>query len=98
MGAEEELLKYALICAAEEAAKLALCPKRAMQNLGRLSTHSEKLVYLFLCITQPQTFTGMRRALGMDKATLSRALKGLLEKRLITVKDFLYWVNLHSSV
>lgn len=89
-------MKYALTCAAKEAAKLALCSTMALQNLSRLDSSSEKLVYLFLCMTQPQTFTGIRRTLRMDKATLSRTLKRLQEKGLVTVKDFLYWTEFHE--
>lgn len=92
MYAEEEL-ECALAYAAEEAAKLALCSKTALQNLKKLDSNPEKLVYLFLCISQPQTFTSIRRTLGMAKATLSRTLKRLHEKGLIQVKDFLYWTN-----
>lgn len=92
MYAKEEL-ECALAYAAEEAAKLTLCSRTALQNLRKLDSNSEKLVYLFLCIAQLQTFTGIRRTLGMAKATLSRTLKRLKEKGLVAVKGFLYWTN-----
>ncbi|MBS7613934.1 hypothetical protein KEJ48_06830 [Candidatus Bathyarchaeota archaeon] len=59
MYAEEG--EYALAYVVEEAIKLALCSKTAMQNLRELDSSSEKLVYLFLCVSQPQALTGVRR-------------------------------------
>jgi DNA-binding MarR family transcriptional regulator len=92
--AEEESLEQALTFLAEETVKFSLCPRKALKRLAELSTHSEKLVFLFLCISQPQTFTGIRRTLKMDKATLSRTLKKLHHRGLITIgTDFLYWIN-----
>jgi predicted DNA-binding transcriptional regulator len=55
---------------------------------------SEKLIYLHLVKTQPQTFVGIRRALGLGRMTVDRALKGLMEKGYV-VQDtrYLYWIE-----
>jgi len=94
LWAEDEL--QTLESVAEEAAKLTLCPRQALRKLAELNSQSEKLVFLFLCLSQPQTFTGIRRSLNMSKVTLSRTLKKLQEKGLITVRDCLYWVDFHG--
>jgi len=72
--------------------KRRLQPRRALQNLKRLKTPSEKLIYLYLYYNQPQTFTGMRKTLDISKKTLAKALKKLLDESLITIdKEYLYW-------
>ena len=55
---------------------------------------SEKLLYLHLVKTQPQTFVAIRQALGLGKMTVDRALKGLMEKGYV-VQDtrYLYWIE-----
>ena len=55
---------------------------------------SEKLIYLHLVKTQPQTFVAIRRALGLGRMTVDRALKGLMEKGYV-VQDtrYLYWIE-----
>jgi predicted DNA-binding transcriptional regulator len=55
---------------------------------------SEKLIYLYLVKTQPQTFVDIRRALGLGRMTVDRALKGLMEKGYV-VQDirYLYWIE-----
>jgi len=61
-----------------------------------LSLHapSVKLIYLHLVKTQPQTFVAMRRALGLGRMTVDRALKNLLSRGYISQDDrYLYWVN-----
>lgn len=92
MIADEEL-ECALAYVAEEAAKLALCSKAALRNVRALGSNTEKLVYIFLCISQPQTFSGIRRTLGVSKATLPRTLRKLIEKGLVAEENFLYWVK-----
>lgn len=59
-----------------------------------LSDLSEKLVYRHLMETQPDTFTGIRRPLDMDKKTLSRSLKSLMSKGFVVLDDlYQYWVT-----
>ena len=55
---------------------------------------SEKLIYLHLVKTQPQIFVAIRRALGLGRMTVDRALKGLMEKGYV-VQDtrYLYWIE-----
>lgn len=55
---------------------------------------SEKLIYLHLVKTQPQTFVAIRRALGLGRMTVDRALKDLLKREYLSQDDrYLYWVN-----
>ena len=55
---------------------------------------SEKLIYLHLVKTQPQTFVAMRRALGLGRMTVDRALKDLLGKGYVSQDDrYLYWIE-----
>ena len=55
---------------------------------------SEKLIYLHLVKTQPQTFVGIRRALGLGRMTVDRALKDLLVRGYVSQDDrYLYWIN-----
>jgi len=59
-----------------------------------LSSPSEKLIYFHLLHTQPQTFTGVRRALSLGKSTVDRGLQHLLEKGYIVLDEtYLYWVS-----
>ena len=54
---------------------------------------AEKLVYLFLVNSQPQTFTSIRRALSISRDTVDRTLKKLLEARVVYLDDrYLYWL------
>ena len=54
---------------------------------------SEKLIYLHLVKTQPQTFVSIRRSLGIGRMTVDRALKDLLGRRYVSQDDrYLYWV------
>jgi len=55
---------------------------------------SEKLIYLHLVKTQPQTFVAIRRALGLGRMTVDRALKNLLVRGYVSQDDwYLYWVS-----
>ena len=59
-----------------------------------LRSSSEKLVYFYLVESQPQSFTTMRKSLGLGKATLSRALESLRRWRLVALDErFLYWTE-----
>ena len=64
------------------------------ERMLRLRPPSEKLVYLYLVESQPQSFITMRKSLGLGKATLSRALESLRRWRLVTLDErFLYWTE-----
>jgi len=63
-------------------------------RIQNISAPSEKLVYLHLVETEPQSFVSVRRALGLGRMTVDRALKGLMNKRYV-VQDarYLYWIE-----
>jgi len=76
---------------------LALSKKLKKGHYDRIltiSAPSEKLVYLHLVETEPQTFVSVRRALGLGRMTIDRALKGLMEKRYVIQDErYLYWIE-----
>jgi len=66
-----------------------------LRRLRRLRSTGEKLVYLFLVVAQPQTFTSIRRALSLSRDTVDRALRRLLEAGFVYQDErYLYWVSL----
>ena len=65
-----------------------------LRRLRRLRSTGEKLVYIYLVFTQPQTFTSIRRALSVSKDTVDRALRRLLEAGFVHQDESnLYWVS-----
>jgi len=72
--------------------KKQLYPRKYFNRLRGLDSPAEKLVYLFLLLAQPQTFTSIRRLLGLGNKTVARCLKKLVDLRLIVLdENFLYW-------
>jgi len=75
---------------------LALSKKLKKGHYDRIqviSAPSEKLVYLHLVDTEPQSFVSVRRALDLDRRTVDRALKGLMEKGYVVHDErYLYWL------
>jgi DNA-binding HxlR family transcriptional regulator len=64
------------------------------ERMLRLGPPSEKLVYLYLVQSQPQSFTTMRKGLGISKKTLARALRSLRRWRFVVLDErFLYWAE-----
>ena len=65
-----------------------------LDRLRSLKAPSEKLVYIYLVETQPQTFITIRRSLGLGRMTVNRALKDLMNKGYV-VQDskYLYWTE-----
>jgi len=58
-----------------------------------LRAPSEKLIYLYLILAQPQSFTGIRRGLGLAMRTVDSALRRLRASGCVRQDDvFLYWV------
>lgn len=54
---------------------------------------SEKLIYLYLVLAEPQSFTGIRRGLGLAVNTVDRALRRLRASGCVKQDDvYLYWV------
>jgi len=64
------------------------------RRLKTQKTASEKLVYLHMLHSQPQTFTSIQRSLGLSSYTVHHAL-ARLRARGHVVKDSsrLYWVQ-----
>jgi len=60
-----------------------LYPMECLNNAQALTNSTDKLVFMHVWLTQPQTFASIRRSLNLSKATLSRSLKRLEEKGLI---------------
>ena len=64
------------------------------ERILTISAPSEKLVYLHLVETEPQSFISVRRALGLGRMTVDRALKNLLVRGYVSQDNsYLYWVN-----
>ena len=62
-------------------------------RIQAISAPSEKLVYFHLVETEPQSFISMRRALGLGRMTVDRAVKGLMEKGYVVQDErYLYWI------
>jgi len=62
-------------------------------RIRAMGAPSEKLVYLYLVFSQPQTFTSIRRTLSISRDTVDRTLKKLLEARFVFLDDrYLYWL------
>jgi len=87
----------ALVESLAEALVPALSVKLRRAHYERILTiraPSEKLIYLHLVKTQPQTFVAIRRALGLGRMTVDRALKNLLVRGYVSQDDrYLYWVS-----
>jgi DNA-binding MarR family transcriptional regulator len=65
-----------------------------MERLRSLPRPSEKLVYLFLVLSQPQSFTTVLRSLSLSSSTIDRALRRLLDRGYLVLDETtLYWVS-----
>lgn len=64
-----------------------------MDRVRVMSAPSEKLVYLYLIQSQPQSFTTIQRALSLSSRTVDQAIRKLMEHGHVTLdKTYLYWV------
>ena len=65
-----------------------------LERLRELGPPSDKLVYLYLMVAEPQPFVGVWRSLGLGVKTVDRALRRLKEGGYV-VQDraYLYWVE-----
>ena len=64
-----------------------------VERLRHLTRPSEKLVYLFLVHSEPQSFTTVRRSLSLSSSTIDIALRRLLTRGYIVLDETrLYWV------
>jgi len=65
-----------------------------LERIQGMGPPSEKLVYLYLLLTQPQSFTTIRRGLFLGVKTVDRALRRLRGRGYIVQdKKFLYWIK-----
>lgn len=64
-----------------------------LERIGVMRTPSEKLVYLYLVLSQPQSFTSIRRALSLSRKTVDVALKRLVTAGFVVQDErYLYWI------
>jgi hypothetical protein len=74
--------------------KKLLYPREYFEKMRQLKTLAEKLVYLYILLTQPQTFSGVKQGLGICKASAAKALQKLERMGLIAQDSyFLYWIT-----
>ena len=75
----------------------ALRRKLYQSHLDRMATirpYSEKLVYLYLVLAEPQAYSTIRKALSMPSNTASRVLTDLVERGYLVIDNrYLYWVT-----
>jgi len=65
-----------------------------LERLSWLGPPSEKLVYIYLASTEPQSFTTIRRGLDLSSRTVDKALRSLRDRGLISLDSrFLYWTR-----
>ena len=65
-----------------------------LDRLRGLGAASEKLVYLYLVLAEPQSFTTIRRGLSLGGRTVDRVLRRLRERGYVTQDvRFLYWIE-----
>ncbi|MBW1932319.1 MAG: helix-turn-helix transcriptional regulator [Deltaproteobacteria bacterium] len=64
------------------------------ERLSGLGPPSEKLVYIYLASTEPQSFTTIRRGLDLSGKTVDKALRNLKDRGLVSLDGrFLYWIR-----
>ena len=88
----EELLEFLLDSVAKHFKKV-LYPRKYFDRLRQLDTSSEKLIYLFLLVAQPQTFSSTHKLLSLSQDTVASALNALLKRQFVAQDEtFLYWI------
>lgn len=91
--AEEQLIAEFAETLARELKRL-LYPRDYFEKMRQLRTLAEKLVYLYVWLTQPQTFSGIKRGLGISRDSAAKALKKLQREGLIAQDShLLYWTE-----
>lgn len=89
---EEEVAEEIIEGLARELKKL-IYSRKYFNNVRSLDAPAEKLVYLYIWICQPQTFTSIKRCLRLPGTTVARSLRGLKKENLITQNEGgLYWL------
>ena len=65
-----------------------------LERLRGLGPPSDKLVYLYLVVAEPQSFVGIWRGLSLSVKTVDRALRRLKEGGYVVQdRTYLYWVE-----
>ena len=65
-----------------------------VDRIRSMSAPSEKLVYLYLLISQPQSFTTIRRTMALNRRTVDQDLLRLMKLDHIHLDDrYLYWIT-----
>jgi hypothetical protein len=78
--------------------KKLLYPREYFEKMRQLKTLAEKLVYLYILLTQPQTFSGVKQGLGICKASAAKALQKLEREGLIAQDSYLlYWITVEKG-
>jgi len=63
-----------------------------LERIRKLTAWSDRFLYLYLLLFQPQSFTSLVRGLNLPRRTAARSLGRLREKGLITLDERgLYW-------
>jgi len=69
-----------------------------LHKVRTLSSPSEKLVYIYLALFQPQTLTTLKRGLALHENTVIKALRGLKEDGHIQRdEEYLWWIKQQTS-
>ena len=71
-----------------------LYPMECLNNAQALTNSTDKLVFMHVWLTQPQTFASIRRSLNLSKATLARSLRRLEEKGLIAREGLILYATM----
>jgi len=71
--------------------KRLMYPKECLSRMLALSNATDKLVYMYIWLTQPQTFANIRRNLNLSKTTLARSLRRLEERGLIVRRGLILY-------
>jgi len=72
--------------------------RECLSQISALSNSTDKLVYMYIWLTQPQTFASIRRSLNLSKATLARSLRRLEEKGLIAREGLILYATMTSAL
>jgi len=78
--------------------KRLMYPRECFSKMLALSNSTDKLVYIYIWLMQPQTFASVRRSLNLSKATLARSLRRLEEKGLIAREGLILYATMTSAL
>jgi predicted HTH transcriptional regulator len=72
--------------------------RECFSQMSALNNSTDKLVYMYVWLTQPQTFASVRRSLNLSKATLARSLRRLEQKGLIVREGLILYAAETSTL